>query len=158
MTLRHMRIFRALYDNDCNTTKTAEALNMTQPAVSQAIKELEQYYGVSLFDRVGRKLVITEAGMVLLKYAVHISSLFEIAEKEVKDFEPILALDGGKDGLDFYRAIAKAAPEYLNKNGVLLLECGIGQAQQICDMLSSFSNVEVIKDYENIDRIIKAVY
>lgn len=87
MTLRHMRIFRALYDNDCNTTKTAEALNMTQPAVSQAIKELEQYYGVSLFDRVGRKLVITEAGMVLLKYAVHISSLFEIAEKEVKDVD-----------------------------------------------------------------------
>ncbi|MBQ7284012.1 MAG: LysR family transcriptional regulator, partial [Oscillospiraceae bacterium] len=41
MTLRHMEIFRALCRNDFNTTKTAHALNMTQPAVSLAIKELE---------------------------------------------------------------------------------------------------------------------
>ena len=76
MTLRHMNIFHALCENDCNTTKTAEALNMTQPAVSQAIKEMEQYYGVMLFDRVGRKLVLTKAGELLHSYAAHISALF----------------------------------------------------------------------------------
>ena len=84
MTLRHMKIFSALCDNDCNTTKTAEALNMTQPAISQAIKEMEQYYNVSLFDRVGRKLIITDAGMILLNYAKHISSLFDEAENEMQ--------------------------------------------------------------------------
>ena len=43
MTLRHIKIFLAICDNDCNTTKAAEALYMTQPAVSLAIKELEQH-------------------------------------------------------------------------------------------------------------------
>lgn len=78
-------------------------------------------------------------------------------QKEVKDFEPNLALDGGEDGYDFYRIIAEQAIEHLNKNGVLLLECGINQAQTVKNLLSGFSKVEVIKDYENIERIVKAV-
>lgn len=85
MTLRHMKIFCALCDNDSNTTKTAEALNMTQPAISQTIREMEEFYGVKLFDRVGRKLIITEAGTVLLKYAKRISSLFDEAEEELQN-------------------------------------------------------------------------
>ncbi|MBQ7874142.1 MAG: LysR family transcriptional regulator [Oscillospiraceae bacterium] len=90
-----MKIFRALYENDCSTTKTAEALNMTQPAVSQAIKEMEQYYGVELFDRVGRRLVITSAGRILLDYAMHISSLFDEAEKELRDWDRFGSLSVG---------------------------------------------------------------
>lgn len=78
-------------------------------------------------------------------------------QKEVKDFEPTLALDGGEDGFDFYRIISKKAKDYLNENGVLLLECGIGQAQEIKEMLTGFSQIEIIKDYENIERIVKAV-
>ena len=78
-------------------------------------------------------------------------------QKEVKDFEPILALDGGQDGYDFYRRIANEVKTYLNDNGVLLLECGEGQAQDIKDMLVGFKSVEIIKDYNQIDRIVKAV-
>ncbi len=78
-------------------------------------------------------------------------------QKEVRDFEPILALDGGTDGLDFYRRIANEVKNYLNENGVVLLECGIGQAQQIKEMLVGFKTVEIIKDYSQIDRIVKAV-
>ncbi len=78
-------------------------------------------------------------------------------QKEVKSFEPMIALDGGLDGYDFYRIIAKNTSELLNKGGILLLECGIGQAETIKDMLTDFTSVEIIKDYENIDRIIKAV-
>lgn len=78
-------------------------------------------------------------------------------QKEVKDFEPILALDGGTDGLDFYRRIANEVKEYLNENGVVLLECGQGQAQEIKKMFVGFKSVEIIKDYSQIDRIIKAV-
>ncbi len=78
-------------------------------------------------------------------------------QKEVKDFEPVLALDGGQDGYDFYRIIAKVVKNYLNENGVLLLECGEGQAQDIALMLKNFSSVEIINDYENIERIVKAV-
>ncbi len=78
-------------------------------------------------------------------------------QKEVKDFEPILALDGGADGYDFYKIIALNAKKYLNTNGVLFLECGQGQAITVAKMLADFNRVEIIKDYENIDRIIKAV-
>ena len=78
-------------------------------------------------------------------------------QKEVREFEPTLALDGGADGYDFYKIIAENAVDYLNKNGVLFLECGIGQAKDIASMLKGFSSVEIIKDYENIERIIKAV-
>ena len=78
-------------------------------------------------------------------------------QKEIKDFEPITALDGGEDGLHFYRVIAKDAPKFLKDGGVLLLECGMGQAEEIKNMLTDFSQVEIIKDYENVDRIVKAV-
>lgn len=78
-------------------------------------------------------------------------------QSEVKNFEPILALDGGDDGLNFYREIAKSVKDYLSDNGVLLLECGIGQAQEIKNMLVGFSKVEIIKDYNEIERIVKAV-
>ena len=78
-------------------------------------------------------------------------------QKEVKDFEPNLALDGGEDGLDFYRIIAKNCKQFLNENGVLLLECGIGQAQQIKALFDD-QKVEIINDYEGIERIIKVVF
>lgn len=78
-------------------------------------------------------------------------------QKEVKDFEPVMALDGGADGYDFYRIIAQNAKDFLCENGVLFMECGIGQAQEIANMLVGFKQVQIIKDYENIDRIIKAV-
>lgn len=87
MTLRHMKVFRSICEHGCNTTKTAEALHMTQPAVSLVIKELEQYYGVVLFDRIGRRLYLTEVGRYFLQYAIHISSLFADVEKELKTWE-----------------------------------------------------------------------
>ena len=78
-------------------------------------------------------------------------------QKEVKSFEPNLALDGGVDGLDFYRKIAKECKNYLTDNGVILLECGYNQARKIKELFNGFSRVEIIKDYENIERIIVAV-
>ena len=78
-------------------------------------------------------------------------------QKEIKNFEPRLALDGGADGLDFYRRIIKDAPEHLNKNGKLLLECGKDQAREIMEFLKDFESVEIIKDYEGVERIVRAV-
>ena len=77
MTIRHLKIFLSVYENQCNTTRAAEDLHMTQPAVSLAIRELEQYYGVILFDRIGRRLKITQAGQRFWEYASPILSLFD---------------------------------------------------------------------------------
>lgn len=79
-------------------------------------------------------------------------------QKEVKEFEPILALDGGEDGLKFYKIIAEKAKEYLNENGVILLEVGIGEAEEVKGLFTNYKSIEILKDYENIDRIVKVVY
>ena len=77
-------------------------------------------------------------------------------QTEVKDFEPSLALDGGEDGLDFYRIIAANARGYLNEKGTVFLEVGEGQAESVKNMFDGFF-VDVIKDLNGVDRIIKAV-
>ena len=87
MTIRHMIIFRTVCENGYKSTKAAVALHMTQPAISLAIKELEQYYGVFLFDRIGRRLQITDAGKHFLQYAIHISDLFSDMETGLRDWE-----------------------------------------------------------------------
>ena len=60
MTLRHMRIFLEVCNNSCNATKAAEAQHMTQPAVSLAIKELEQYLSlIHIFVPSSRAYLVT---------------------------------------------------------------------------------------------------
>ncbi len=87
MTLRHIRIFEAVCDNGCNMTRAAEALCMTQPAVSLAVSELESCYGVRLFDRISRRLYLTEAGRALLDYARRITLTFDDMERTVRNWE-----------------------------------------------------------------------
>lgn len=77
-------------------------------------------------------------------------------QKEVQR-EPLTALDGGEDGLKFYREIAEKAPGVLTENGMLLLEIGFDQAEEVTSLLSgNFTDVRVIKDLEGNDRIIIA--
>lgn len=87
MTIRHLKIFLSVCEYGCNTTKASEELHMTQPAVSLAIRELEQHYGVVLFDRIGRRLKITAAGQRLIEYSSHIISLFDDMEKGMKNWD-----------------------------------------------------------------------
>ena len=87
MTLRHLKIFLAICDNDFNTTKAASSLHMAQPAVSLALSELEKYYGIKLFDRIGRRLSITPAGIKFHEYASRITLLFNDMEKAMRDWD-----------------------------------------------------------------------
>lgn len=67
MTIRHLQIFKTVCD--CKSiTSAAERLNITQPSVSIAVKELEAFYHTKLFDRINRKIYLTEEGNVLLQY------------------------------------------------------------------------------------------
>ena len=76
-------------------------------------------------------------------------------DTNVKDFEPMMALDGGKDGLDFYRAIIEQSPDYLKDNGLLAFELGIGQMDDVVELSKgNFDLVARIKDYNGIERII----
>lgn len=79
--------------------------------------------------------------------------------REIKDHEPLIALKGGKDGLDFYRRIISQAPRYLKKGGWLLLELGEGQGEKVSELFKStgeFKNPILLKDLSGIERVIKA--
>jgi len=78
--------------------------------------------------------------------------------REVKDHEPRVALDGGEDGLDFYRQMTRQAPSYLREDGWLLVEIGQGQGAKISALLEQsgcFSSPELVRDLSGIERVIK---
>ncbi len=84
MNIRHLKIFITVAD--CGKMSVAaEKLYISQPSVSQAIKEIEDYYGVKLFERLSKKLYITENGRLLLKYARHIVQSFDEMEAHLKN-------------------------------------------------------------------------
>ena len=79
-------------------------------------------------------------------------------QKEVREFEPKIALDGGADGLDFYRLLAKRVRSYLARDGILLLECGEGQTEEILKLFEKRDYAMVIKDLSGVDRFLKIAF
>lgn len=94
VTLRHFGIFICVCD-ELGMTKAAVKLHMTQPSISQAVRELEEHYGVLLFERLGKRLFITEAGKRLLVYARHIINLNVQTEAAMRDFGKVYKLRVG---------------------------------------------------------------
>ena len=78
-------------------------------------------------------------------------------DASVKDYEPHMALDGGEDGLDFYRAIAAKWKSALRLGGALLFEVGIGQAPQVEDILAQngYENIQTAQDTQGIWRVVE---
>ncbi|MBK5252590.1 MAG: peptide chain release factor N(5)-glutamine methyltransferase [Peptostreptococcaceae bacterium] len=85
-------------------------------------------------------------------------------QREVAVYEPRGALDGGSDGLEFYRAIVEKAPRFLKHGGMIYLEVGAGQAEAVENLLkqvkcggeSCYNNILRIKDLAGIERVVKA--
>ncbi len=84
---------------------------------------------------------------------------FATLQAEVRDYEPRIALDGGPDGLDFYRRIAARVTEFLKEGGRLLLEIGSSQEQSVRAILSGQPGLEVgptVKDLGRLPRVVTA--
>ena len=79
-------------------------------------------------------------------------------QPEIKEWEPVSALNGGVDGLDFYRVLIPSAGRFLKDNGIIMLELGFGQSSDVAGILelSGYTQIEIIKDYAGTERIIKA--
>lgn len=88
------------------------------------------------------------------------SAEIETLMPEVRDFEPRIALDGGSDGLDFYRRIIDEAPVHMRKGAMIFLEIGYDQAAAVSGLLKDrgFSDIEIVKDYSGNDRVALAVW
>lgn len=84
------------------------------------------------------------------------SDIIPTLDTEVKDHEPMLALDGGADGLDIYRKIAEEAADHLNDNGCLMMEIGFDQAEVIKKLLEEdgrYTGIQIKKDLAGLDRV-----
>ena len=75
---------------------------------------------------------------------------------EVRDYEPRIALDGGEDGLVFYRKILEGSRSHLKKGGMLFFEIGYDQGRAVSKMMreTGFLDVQVRKDYAGLDRVV----
>jgi len=84
------------------------------------------------------------------------TSDIEKLDVSVKNYEPIEALDGGADGLDFYRCLAKVWRRSLKPGGYLAVECGIGQAQDVVDIITEggFMHLKTVNDTQGIERVV----
>lgn len=92
MTIRHLKIFIAVAETG-KMSAAAAKYYISQPTVSQAIKELEEHYGVLLFERIGKKLYITEAGKSLLTYSRMVVNQFdELEDNMLKGFSEKLRI------------------------------------------------------------------
>ena len=86
MTLRHLKIFCTVAKTE-NISEAAKQLLISQPSVSIAIKELEEYYGIKLFERFNKRIQITDIGIKFEGYANHIMNLFHEMELTFKNSE-----------------------------------------------------------------------
>ena len=79
-------------------------------------------------------------------------------QKEIR-FEPLSALCGGQDGLDFYRRICREAPGHLHPRGTLLMELGDGEAHAVHQMMESagFTGIEIRRDLNHLERMISGI-
>lgn len=83
MTIRHFKIFIKVVQSK-SITKAAKDLFISQPAVSLAIKEMEDYYGIKLFDRMSRRLYITNVGLDIYDKVLNIINSIELLDEEIK--------------------------------------------------------------------------
>lgn len=83
------------------------------------------------------------------------NAVIETLQTEVKDYEPRIALDGGEDGLVFYRRIIETAHNFLKKGGLLAFEIGYNQGESVRGLMQNdFYDTEVIKDLNDNDRVV----
>ncbi len=143
-----------------NVDASVSAVDISEDALSLAkenakLNETEiSFIKSDLFENVSGKFD------VILSNPPYIPTKdIEKLEKELS-FEPECALDGGSDGLDFYRDIIMDAKDHLNKNGLLMFEIGYDQGDAVRTLLSKsgFTENYLLKDYSGLDRIVYTFY
>ncbi len=145
MSIRHLRIF-IMVANCGKMSLAAEKLFITQPSVSQAIKELEEYYKVKLFERLSKKLYITESGKLLLNYANHIIASFDDMEIELKSKGEKLSINIGSSITVGTCMMNNIINSFLNDNKEIETTVIINNTEKIEEMiLNSKLDVAIVE-------------
>ena len=145
------------YSNDCigiGTDISAKAVELAQ-LNSQRLGIEATFLQGDLFEGVEGKF-----DMILSNPPYIESAVIETLDDEVRKFEPMSALDGGEDGLVFYRRIAKEAKRYLKRGAVLIFEIGYNQGESVPGILSEegYQEIVVKKDLAGLNRTVMAKY
>lgn len=145
-----------------NKNSVARGIDISERALETAMQNAKKH---NVDDRVAfeRKDILTDE--LYGKYDILVSNppyietnVIITLDSTVKDHEPYNALDGGDDGLIFYRRIVKIAPKHLNDGGMLVFEVGHTQADEVANLMAEdFENIEIVKDLCNINRVVSGV-
>lgn len=145
-------------DKLCNLTSALgvdisdKALNIAKENNKRLNAKVELIQS-DLFDKIDRRFDIIVSNPPYIK-----SDIIKDLMPEVKDYEPLTALDGMEDGLYFYREIIQVAKNYLTDNGMIFFEIGHDQGSEVKDLLekSDFHSIYIIKDLSGLDRVVYA--
>ena len=143
------------------------ATDISEGALAVAARNVEKYDLAEriellcgdLFEPLVPHLDVTQWDLIVSNPPYVSAAEYEALEKNVKDYEPELALRAGDDGLDIYRRIVAQIDRYLKLDGVLLLEIGYAQGPAVRELLEatdSFAEITVEKDPHNNDRVVTA--
>lgn len=146
----------AKYVSNCEV----DGVDISQDALKIAIENASSnnvkvnFIKSNLFEKINNHY-----DMIVSNPPYIVSSVIENLQREVQK-EPHIALDGGEDGLYFYRKIAKEATNFLKNSGMLLFEIGFDQGKKVSEILlnEGYKNIEVIKDLSGNDRVIVCYY
>ena len=141
------------YSNDCEGT----GVDISKEALQVAALNAEllgikaDFLKSDLYEKVTGKFDLLVSNPQYIERKV-IPTLME----EVREYDPYIALDGGEDGLDFYRRIIGGAQNYLKRGGQILMEIGSGQAQAVSELLreAGFKEIDVCRDFAGLDRVV----
>lgn len=141
------------YSNDCEGT----GVDISKEALQVAALNAEllgikaDFLKSDLYEKVTGKFDLLVSNPPYIERKV-IPTLME----EVREYDPYIALDGGEDGLDFYRRIIGGAQDYLKRGGQILMEIGSGQAKAVSELLreAGFKEIDVCRDFAGLDRVV----
>lgn len=133
-----------------------EALEVARENLNRLKASNVSFKRSDLFENIGKE----EKFSIIVSNPPYISKdVVRNLQKDVKDFEPGLALDGGEDGLDFYRRIINRSKSHLEKEGMLLFEIGYDQGREVKALMEEegYKNVQIAKDLQGLDRIVSGL-
>lgn len=141
------------YSNDCEGT----GVDISKEALQVAAQNAEllgikaDFLKSDLYEKVTGKFDLLVSNPPYIERKV-IPTLME----EVREYDPYIALDGGEDGLDFYRRIISGAQDYLKRGGQILMEIGSGQAKAVSELLreAGFKEIDICRDFAGLDRVV----
>ncbi|MDI6450173.1 peptide chain release factor N(5)-glutamine methyltransferase [Anaerobaca lacustris] len=139
----------------CDKALAVAARNVDKHGVADRIELLCG----DLFDPLVPQLDVTQWDLIVCNPPYVSTAEYEALDKNVKDYEPQLALLAGEDGLDVYRRLCEQIDRFLKPDGALMLEIGYAQGPAVRDLLERtalFATITVEKDHQNHDRIVIA--